>query len=1584
MWRSESFCSVLFADVKRSGFTKVMGQLVNPQKKKSLVCNNCCFTDTDPEKFKLCVSCKTVRYCSKDCQKLHWREHKVLCNAINSLTNEQCQPEVGSYVSHITPQIQSKLISVVGDKCTLKCKLDALNTECLYDTGAQVSLMSESWLRDHLPTKRLQDVKELLDDQEVVLFTATDAKIPFKGYVDVQLQLLSWDPSVYFRVPFLVTSEKVTEPIIGYNVIAEIVQNPLSYGMEMEQLTTVLKNSLPTVKRIDTLINTLQNKVKANLSLVKSGRKAIRIPAGRNITVKCHVKTGAIGGRRPVIFESADYNIPDGLEISDVLLSIPSGSSCHVPIPVSNTSSELIVLPGKTKLGNLQLVSSVTPLNVKFVDTSTSSDSSSSSIKDYGRNNLKENVSSNNNNNNLKSSNNNNNLKEKVSSNNNNNNVKETIDNCRPSPDDHKIRSVSSEVEAFRESDVDQLPPIDLSHLEREQSNLVKKMLRNVSDVFTAFKGDIGNVPEVQMEIPLNDLQPVQKRYNTIHRPLYPEVKTYIQDLLNRQMITKSKSPYSSPIVAVRKKDGSLRLCCDFRGVNSKTIPDSHPLPRIQDALDSLYGKRWFSLLDQSNAYHQAYIHPNSRHITAFVTPWGLYEWVRIPFGLMNAPAQFQRFMESCMEGLRDECVLPYLDDLLIYSDNFEDHVQHLQRVFERLRDHGVKLNPKKCELFKHEVKYLGRIVTPAGYHMDPGNSEAVTDLLNNKPQTVGQLRKVLGFLGYFRSFVQDYASIASPLYALLEKSESSEGIKSNNKENKSLRNIRDIKRDVKSKVVPSSSKIEWADHHQSALKSLINAIISEQVLCYPNFSEPFILHTDASQKGLGAILYQKQYGELKVISYASRSLTAAEKNYHSSKLEFLALKWAVTEKFRPYLYYASHVDVFTDNNPLTYITTTAKLSATGQRWVNELAEYKLSLHYRSGKQNIDADFLSRYPLNLEALISDCDYTMGVEEHRNIMDGTKVDLVPANINIIYLKGIMDKVITSNSSLDAFSCYQAQLADVNINKVINYVRNGTRPSRKDRKGEEVEVKKLMFEWSKLFLNKKGVLCRRTQHRSQVVVPFALRDLVYRELHTNMGHIGADKVVQLARERFFWPYMAKDIEHFVMKKCTCLIQRKPNVTTKAPMQSITSSAPLEILSLDFVHLETSSGGYQYILTVVDHFTRYVQAYATKNRSAKTAANVLYNEYIPRFGIPESILHDQGKEFENNLFKELNQLCGINNLRTTPYHPMCNGQCERMNATILSMLRTLEESQKSRWKDHLNKVVHAYNCSRNATTGFSPYYLLFGRNPRLPVDALLEVEEVDEKRDFVKHWQSAMKDAYRIAADNSTRRKETDRHRRNVKVSKGLEKGERVLLKNVTPRGGPGKLRSYWEPNIYEIISVVGDTGVVYKIKREDGKGNWKIIHRNLLLPCEHLPSTPLPEHNSAVKNRNEIPTRKRKEIIAREIIPSHNEELQDVEADFHGFDPNIIHQQPVTHEDVALQFVDKPRAFVGAELEVFEVDEIEPVNGTEKIDDDVSDTLSEEVVVDMLPDNGDVLPDTVGSADNEEVSGVIVSFSYSFWY
>ena len=236
--------------------------------------------------------------------------------------------------------------------------------------------------------------------------------------------------------------------------------------------------------------------------------------------------------------------------------------------------------------------------------------------------------------------------------------------------------------------------------------------------------------------------------------------------------------------------------------------------------------------------------------------------------------------------------------------------------------------------------------------------------------------------------------------------------------------------------------------------------------------------------------------------------------------------------------------------------------------------------------------------------------------------------------------------------------------------------------------------------------------------QLVLPKSLIELVYRELHVERGHLGLDRVFNLAKGGVYWPKMYSEITNFINSPCQCLTQKKPHISHEAVLQSIHSSAPTELVAIDYLHLEKATGGYEYILLIVDHFTRYAQGYATKNKSASTAAKCLYGDFVLRFGLPTKILHDQGKEFENNLFKEMEKLTQVKKLRTTPYHPNTNGCVERMNATLLAMLRTLPETNKSKWNEKLNKLLYAYNCTQHDITGFSPYFFMFGRESHLPM--------------------------------------------------------------------------------------------------------------------------------------------------------------------------------------------------------------------------------------------------------------------------
>ena len=404
--------------------------------------------------------------------------------------------------------------------------------------------------------------------------------------------------------------------------------------------------------------------------------------------------------------------------------------------------------------------------------------------------------------------------------------------------------------------------------------------------------------------------------------------------MLDLGAIRPSDSPWCSAVVLVKKKNDELRFCIDLRKLNARTVKDAHSLPRIDETLERLKRSCIFSSLDLKSGYWQVEIEEESKQYTAFtIGPLGFFECNRMPFAATNAPATFQKLMESCPGGLNLNWCIIYLDDVVVYAPTVKEHLKRLEGVFQKLKSAGLKLKLKssKCELFKQSISYLEHVVSEEGVQTDPKKIAAVKEW--ERPHNVHTVRRFLGFVNYYRKFIKDYSKIARPLYNLISG------------DNTKRR----------------TNQVEWSDEAERAFKTLTDKCAQAPILAYADFSLPFELHIDASGTGLRAVLYQTQEGKKRVIACASRTLSQSEARYPAHKLEFLALKWALTDQFYEYLY-GNSFEVYTDNNPLTYVLTTAKLDACGQRWVSAIAPMNFNLHYKPGRTNIDADSLSRLP----------------------------------------------------------------------------------------------------------------------------------------------------------------------------------------------------------------------------------------------------------------------------------------------------------------------------------------------------------------------------------------------------------------------------------------------------------------------------------------------------------------------------------------------------------------------------------------------------------------------------------------------
>lgn len=483
----------------------------------------------------------------------------------------------------------------------------------------------------------------------------------------------------------------------------------------------------------------------------------------------------------------------------------------------------------------------------------------------------------------------------------------------------------------------ERIEAVDLSSLPVVGQGQVRALLHRFSSVFSSHDGDLGCTDLISHEIPLEDDTPVRQRHRRVPPTEYEVVKSHINQLLEARVIRESCSPYASPIVLVKKKDGGLRMCVDYRQLNAKTRKDAFPLPRIEETLDSLAGACWFSTLDLASGYNQVPVMERDRPKTAFCTPFGLFEWNRMPFGLCNAPSTFQRLMERLFGDQQYQSLLLYLDDVVVFSSSVAQHVDRLEVVLSRLEREGLKVKLSKCAFFQREVKYLGHVISAAGVSTDPGKIEAVEKW--QRPGTVTELRSFLGFASYYRRFVEGFAKLAAPLHRL----------------------VAECTRVGPGKRAKQGLGEAWTEQSQASFEGLKRKLTTTPVLAYADFSLPFILEVDASHAGLGAVLSQEQEGRVRPVAYASRSLRPTERNmsnYSSMKLEFLALKWAMAEKFREYLL-GNRCMVFTDNNPLSHLAS-AKLGATEQRWAAQLASFDFEVRYRSGRSNQNADALSR------------------------------------------------------------------------------------------------------------------------------------------------------------------------------------------------------------------------------------------------------------------------------------------------------------------------------------------------------------------------------------------------------------------------------------------------------------------------------------------------------------------------------------------------------------------------------------------------------------------------------------------------
>ncbi|GFW60701.1 retrovirus-related Pol polyprotein from transposon 412 [Trichonephila clavipes] len=672
----------------------------------------------------------------------------------------------------------------------------------------------------------------------------------------------------------------------------------------------------------------------------------------------------------------------------------------------------------------------------------------------------------------------------------------------------NELRSIHEEVTIFK-----------IKHRTESirQKSSAERLFQEFEDVFSRNSSDIGHTTVTQHRIDTADHPPIKQHPRRLPFAKQEEVGTLLREMQENDIIEPSSSPWASPIVLVRKKDGSTRFCVDYRKLNDVTKKDSYPLPRIDDTLDTLSGHKWFSTLDLKSGYWQVEIHPEDREKTAFTSGQGLWQFKVMPFGLCNAPATFERLMETVLKGLTFEACLIYLDDVIIGGCTFEEHLQNIRKMLSKLSDANLKLNPSKCKFFQKEVNYLGHIISAEGVRTDPEKVSAVKNWKHT--ENLRELRSFLGLCTYYRKFVKGFSNIARPLHKLTE----------------------------------SKQKFQWTKECEDSFLQLKEALTSSPILIYPQPDKPFILDTDASNESVGAVLSQEIDGQERVVAYWSKCLSKPERNYCVTRKELLAIVKAI-EHFHHYLYGQKFL-LRTDHASLTWLMNFRNTEGQVARWIQRLNEYYFDIRHRKGSSHGNADALSRRPCP-----ENCRHCSRVE--------TKYDYA--------IRQITTSTATPPDPWSDEKVREDQMADPDIKPLIEFMESSSnKPSWQDISAYSPTTKQYWALWNSLHL-RNGVLYRKFESedgktfRWQLVLPRSRIPDVLKELHGSPtgGHFGVMKTLHRVRERFFWGKVRADVEQWCKSCDACSARKGPKIRSRGKLHRYNVGAPFERIAFDIL--------------------------------------------------------------------------------------------------------------------------------------------------------------------------------------------------------------------------------------------------------------------------------------------------------------------------------------------------------------------------------------------------------------------------------
>ena len=995
------------------------------------------------------------------------------------------------------------------------------------------------------------------------------------------------------------------------------------------------------------------------------------------------------------------------------------------------------------------------------------------------------------------------------------------------------LSEVGNETTNFNKSNPKPNFKFDLSDsdLDEQQKQELLQFLERNNDLFSSGLHDLGKTNLQTHIIDTGDAPPVKMPFYKQTPEMRRETKRQTDDMLEHGIIKESNSNWHSPVVLVKKANSNeYRFAVDYRKLNKISRPQAYPIPRLSDIFDAIgeANAQFFTSLDLGKAFWQVPLSEDSKSKAAFITYDGIFEFQTMPFGLSGAPSTFQHLMMRVLRGIAWKYVLCYVDDVIIFSSTFKEHINHLEEVFSRLREAGLKLSPTKCHFAQRNLHYLGHVLSKNGIQTDDQKVEKIQNLVAPKDQK--GVKSLLGLTNYYKKFVSGYSKLCAPLFELLKKG------------------------------VP----FVWSQECENALSKLKQALTSAPILAFPNMNKPFILTCDASRSGLGYILGQlDENNKERVIEFGGRALHGSEKNYSVSEIECLAIVEGV-KAYKAYLSTDIPFTIITDHKALTcFNSMTNSQNGRLARWALFLQGFRYKVVYRKGEQNA-ADALSRLTKEAqqnidlqnekESLVSALfeNQTQAQTVEPNNLDRNPSNSIPITVPswqnpyVMNLKEnqlrcddngvnnksfITEKVeskqeqllevtfeydnqakifsidsqqndnITTDSATNEnspeISALQKQCPD--FKHIYNYLAENELP-------EDEKLKRTVIVEKEYYDLVDGILIHRFQTRSkkkpveekfifQTALPKALRLKVLQEFHDGNGHFGFKKTYAAIHAKYYWPHMFQEITDFVKSCDRCQRAKREAHPITTPLNPLPVAKVFERLHIDLVGpLPKTTAGHEHILVCVDSFSRWVEAFPLHDQSAISIARVLHDEIFCRFGAPVSIVTDRGRNFLSKLVNAVCEIYQVSRHMTASYNPRANGCVERQNASIAQTIRMYISKDQNNWHLLLQTALMAIRSAPNTeSSGYSPFKMLFGGEMRLPFDTTLIPRETlgPEAKTHVKQLIDRLKLIHEQATQNTelTQAESKQKHDTNAKPSNFLLR-EQVLWKINKHRQGYSK--------------------------------------------------------------------------------------------------------------------------------------------------------------------------------------------------